>query len=85
MHPLSWNIYGGHVDNVKMLLEHGANVNLDIDSMNNIGKVTVLDIVQLLIVNEDGDDRFRKLEAVLQTYDAKTFAELENSSDGEEL
>lgn len=33
MHPLSWNVYGGHVDTARVLLEHGADVNLDVDWM----------------------------------------------------
>jgi hypothetical protein len=77
MHPLSWNIYGGHVDNAALLLEYGADVNADFDSMKKEdGAVTSLDIVLQLQDNEQGDERFVQLEKVLRRYGAKTMAEL---------
>jgi ankyrin repeat protein len=77
MHPLSWNIYGGHVDNAALLLEYGADVNADFDSMKKEdGAVTSLDIVLQLQDNEQGDERFVQLEKVLRRFGAKTMAEL---------
>jgi ankyrin repeat protein len=77
MHPLSWNVYGGHVDNVKILLEHGADVNLDFDGMEaSNAPVTALDVVMELVKNEEGDERFVKLEKLLRENGGKTMAEL---------
>jgi hypothetical protein len=54
MHPLSWNTYGGHVEVVKILLEKGANVNLDIDWPVNgsKAKATCLDILDTILPKE---------------------------------
>jgi hypothetical protein len=77
MHPLSWNVYGGHLDNIQLLLEAGADVNLDFDSMKGDGMVvTSLDVLLELLKNERGDERFVAIERVLQTYGAKTMAQL---------
>jgi ankyrin repeat protein len=54
MHPLSWNVYGGHVETARALLEGGANVNLDIDHMTE--KVTVLDLVLDMLQGYAGED-----------------------------
>lgn len=76
MHPLSWNVYGGHVDNIKVLLENGATVNLDFDSMDNRGPVTSLDVAVQLVENESGDDRFQRIESLLRQHGGKTMKEL---------
>lgn len=77
MHPLSWNIYGGHLANVNLLLQHGADPNLDFDGMGvPTEAVTSLDVVLQLIQNEDGDSRFVQLEKVLRESGAKTMEEL---------
>lgn len=76
MHPLSWNVYGGHIDNIDLLLKHGADVNLDFDGMGEAGAVTALDVALQLVQNEKGDDRFTKLEKILRKHGAKTTEEL---------
>jgi len=77
MHPLSWNVYGGHLMNIKVLLDHGADVNLDFDSMKGDGVVvTSLDVLLELLKNERGDDRFVNIEKVFQKYGAKTMDQL---------
>lgn len=55
MTPLSWNVYGNHIDNVQLLLKAGADVNLDFDYVidGTLQKVTVLDL--LLYVNSKID------------------------------
>mmetsp|Transcript_26109 Transcript_26109/g.52924 ORF Transcript_26109/g.52924 Transcript_26109/m.52924 type:complete len:235 (-) Transcript_26109:1817-2521(-) len=58
MHPLSWNVYGGNADIVRLLLDGGADVNADFDlypdgSPNQV-VVTVLDIAEKL-ANMDDD------------------------------
>ena len=47
MTPLSWNVYGNHIDNVRLLLQAGADVNLDFDYIidGTLQKVTVLDLL----------------------------------------
>ena len=86
MHPLSWNVYGGHVANVDLLIRHGANVNLDFDGMGpSKRKVTALDVVNQLIENEDGDRRFVQLEELLKSNGAKTMKELAGGPKSEEL
>jgi ankyrin repeat protein len=81
MHPLSWNVYGGHIDNIRLLLEYGANVNLDFDSMKptDYTPTTVLDVVIELTKNEQGDERFVIIEKLLRAHGAKTITELQNN------
>jgi ankyrin repeat protein len=57
MAPLSWNVYGKHVTNVRLLLEAGADVNLDFDYMDNGKKVvvTALDLLYIIDTFSDGD------------------------------
>jgi ankyrin repeat protein len=78
MHPLSWNVYGGHVENIELLLKYGADVNLDFDGMNGnpVVAVTALDVTLQLQQNEKGDDRFTKMEQVLRSHGGKTTVEL---------
>jgi hypothetical protein len=48
MPPLSWNVFGGHVDSTQVLLQHGAQVNMDFDAPSDSGgtkKVTVYDVL----------------------------------------
>jgi hypothetical protein len=77
MHPLSWNVYGGHFENIDLLLNYGADVNLDFDGMTaSQAPVTALDVVLQLVQNEEGDERFVKLEALLRKHGGKTTEEL---------
>lgn len=57
MTPLSWNVYGKHLPNIKLLLEAGADVNLDFDYIDNGKKVvvTVLDLLYIVESFPDGD------------------------------
>ena len=77
MTPLSWNVYGNHVENCRLLLEHGAQVNADFDyTSSQTGKltVTVLDIVHM--ISRGAKDEFEEMEELLLKYGAKTFKEL---------
>jgi ankyrin repeat protein len=72
MTPLSWNVYGNHVENVRLLLQAGADVNLDFDSVVvarqkqkpaskhpsevEYEKVTVLDLLNTLFNTDEGED-----------------------------
>ena len=86
MHPLSWNVYGGHVDTARVLLEHNADVNLDFDSMTHPGQaVTALDILRDILDMEENlpDDKqyiekYQQMEALLLKYGAKLYEDLEN-------
>lgn len=54
MHPLSWNVYGGYHENVRALLDGGADINLDFDDMgDNPKKMTVLDVSTRLMEGEE--------------------------------
>lgn len=85
MHPLSWNVYGGHLANIEILLEAGADINLDFDSMKADDKpVTALDVLLELLKNEPGDDRFVKMEKLFRENGAKTMEEvLKSKAEGE--
>jgi len=79
MHPLSWNVYGGHYENVKLLLEHGAEVNADVDSGDG-SIITVLDANQKFL-GYNGEpspqiERFEKIQKLLLAHGAKTYEEL---------
>jgi hypothetical protein len=63
MTPLSWNVYGGHVAATKVLLQHGAHVNLDFDAASHSGrkgssstkkKVTVYDVLMDILDRSGG-------------------------------
>lgn len=47
----------GHIDNVKLLLRHGADVNLEYENMASyeVGKVTVLDTLMNILKSQEGD------------------------------
>lgn len=86
MHPLSWNVYGGHYDNIKLLLQYGADANLDFDGMGGSGSdngsdntVTALDIAIALSRNEQ-DDRFVKIEELLRDNGAMTMEEIKRKA-----
>jgi ankyrin repeat protein len=82
MHPLSWNVYGGHVENVKLLLEHGADVNADFDSMSkDKNPVTAMDIALQLQKVEAEDTRFEKVQKVLEKFGGKTISQLEEGNE----
>lgn len=88
MHPLSWNVYGGHLQNVRVLLEEGkANVNLDYDS--NGSPVTVLDTVLGIVPEEKSDDprdeRWYELKDLLLKHGAKQYKDLNLQNDKKEL
>jgi Ankyrin repeat len=79
MPPLSWNVYGNHVDNARLLLEHGADVNMDFDlqvDAQTKQPVTVLDIIDRLSDYGKHSD-FDDMKALLLKHGAKTFKELQ--------
>jgi ankyrin repeat protein len=80
MHPLSWNVYGGHVDNVRVLIEEGnVDVNLDYDNSKGI-PITVLDTVLEVVPDEKEIipdlERFYLLKALLKQNGAKRYIDL---------
>lgn len=82
MHPLSWNVYGGHLENVRLLLENGADVNADFDSMDKKQPVTITDIA-LQLANVEGNEKFEKMVSLLKNYGGKTMREIQESSESE--
>ena len=58
MHPLSWNVYGGHVETARVLLEYGANVNLDVDWLRSrvYDEATSLDLLLDILPDQPSDD-----------------------------
>mmetsp|Transcript_19572 Transcript_19572/g.26871 ORF Transcript_19572/g.26871 Transcript_19572/m.26871 type:complete len:224 (-) Transcript_19572:153-824(-) len=89
MHPLSWNVYGGHYEIVRLLLDGGARVNDDFDlSPTSDEKVTVMDISGQLLQNmkidpNDADDRFALTHRLLLKKGGKKFVDLQRNVDGE--
>uniref|UniRef100_A0A6V2ABV0 Uncharacterized protein n=3 Tax=Ditylum brightwellii TaxID=49249 RepID=A0A6V2ABV0_9STRA len=89
MHPLSWNVYGGHNEIVRLLLDAGARVNDDFDLTPITNeKVTVLDISEQLLENmgidpNDTENKFVLTHQLLLEKGGKKFAELTSSEGGE--
>eukprot|EP00527_Entomoneis_sp_CCMP2396_P008052 CAMPEP_0198154584 /NCGR_PEP_ID=MMETSP1443-20131203/68675_1 /TAXON_ID=186043 /ORGANISM="Entomoneis sp., Strain CCMP2396" /LENGTH=224 /DNA_ID=CAMNT_0043821265 /DNA_START=116 /DNA_END=790 /DNA_ORIENTATION=+ len=99
MHPLSWNVFAGHVDTAKVLLEHGADVNLDFDAGGGSNTSTTTIITAMDVVNQilganandnendgsgsSGMEPFQKMKALLQSYNGKTWVELQAAKDKE--
>jgi ankyrin repeat protein len=80
MHPLSWNVYGGHLENVRILLEEGnADINLDYDNAKGT-PITVLDTILEIVPDEKEIipdlERFYQLKALLKENGAKRFKDL---------
>jgi ankyrin repeat protein len=86
MHPLSWNVYRGNYENVKVLLDGGANVNLDFDGLNEDQKVvTALDISTRLVMasikpkgHEYIQDKFDITNEYLLDRGGKLYMEINN-------
>ena len=80
MHPLSWNVYGGHYDNIELLLQHGANVNADFDlKAGDDTIITVLDVNLKFMEGEPSphQELYEKINALLRKYGAKRYEELQ--------
>lgn len=94
MNPLSWNVYGGHIETARTLLEGGANVNLDFDHMiRPTEKVTVLDIVASVLQGHEDTEENRsnpaignhfQMQDLLLEFGAKRYKDLENDSGDKE-
>jgi hypothetical protein len=82
MHPLSWNVYGGHLETAAVLLEGGADVNLDVDDMYNPGQpVTVLDLIEYTLDVGHIDKRFQQVKDLLLKFGAKRYKDLSKKGD----
>ena len=76
------------MENIRLLLESGADVNLDFDSMTQPPKpVTVLDVLLELKNVEEEDERFVEIEKLLRKHGARTMDDLkqDNTKNSEEL
>jgi len=89
MHPLSWNVYAGHVETARVLLENGADVNLDVDLVkggSDVSIATPLDIINDILppgADAGGGDhpearKFHEMKELLLSFGAKTYSELQN-------
>ena len=87
MTPLSWNVYGGHVETARALLEGGADVNMDFDNMMNPEEaVTVLDILYDVILGDGNDEtkdpddphygKYHKMKDLLLEYGAMRYKDV---------
>lgn len=92
MTPLSWNVYGGHIETAKILLEAGANVNLDFDQASDSGTEELATVLDILYSSMQGQTKSSKdpwhlknlaMEQLLLQYGAKRYKDLIQK--GEEL
>lgn len=66
MTPLSWHVYGGNYDIVKLLISHGAEINADFDdSLESSLKITATDIASNLWRKDESDDFTRTLDLLI--------------------
>ena len=86
MHPLSWNVYGGHVETVRVLLQVGqADVNRDYDDSKG-SPITVMDtLLEIVPDNSKRDDpsleRFYQLKELLLQHGAKRYNDLQTANE----
>uniref|UniRef100_A0A7S1G1V8 Ankyrin repeat domain-containing protein n=1 Tax=Corethron hystrix TaxID=216773 RepID=A0A7S1G1V8_9STRA len=85
MHPLSWHVYGGHLRNVQMLIDHGADVNAPFyhkRDKSHKDTATVLDIVDLAIRQykepPQSDNRHVVMRRLLEDNGGKRYMELQD-------
>ncbi len=81
MVPLAWHVYSGNYDIVKLLLDNGAEINLDFDLDESGRKGTALDVSTLLTKNKDEqvggrDALFVRVHKLLIERGGKAFNEL---------
>jgi ankyrin repeat protein len=89
MHPLSWNVYGGHVETARVLLEHGADVNLDVDWLRgrNHDVATPLDLLLDLLPPGEEErkdpkfEKYHKMKDLLEEFGGHTYSDLQSSSE----
>jgi hypothetical protein len=74
--PLSFNVFYRHVECIKTLLKHGADVNADFDTAYRDYPATALDIAYRL--NKDDTDLLNEIIPILLDHGAKTYDELQN-------
>jgi len=66
MTPLAWHAYGGNNDIVSLLLESGADINVDIDASRGDAKITAMDIASGLIAKQAKDGHLN--DSFMQTF-----------------
>lgn len=96
MTPLGWNIYHGHYDTIKAMIQYSSqtDINLDVDSMIFPGKiVTPLDMVYHVLPNNHlhdnhepitGNQRvetFYKIKELLLNHGAKTYGQIQKEKE----
>lgn len=74
MNPLSWHVYSGNDEIVKLLLDNGADINMEFDLNEEKQKATVMDVSLLLM--ESSPEYFGKTHELLISSGGKRFDEL---------
>ena len=81
MHPLSWNVYGGHYKSAILLLDAGADIDADFDkSMEEDIKLTVLDVAEEIAsqqTDKTDQNSFVQTYTILKERGAKKYSELQ--------
>ena len=85
MHPLSWNVYGGHYKSAILLLDAGADIDADFDkSMEEDIKLTVLDVAEEIAsqqTDQTEQNPFVQTSKLLKERGAKKYSELQYGSE----
>ena len=85
MTPLSWHVFAGNFDIVRLLVDNGAQINLDFDLDESGKKATVMDVSTLLTDSKDSqtdkDDPFVKVHELLINRGGKKYEELSLSKE----
>eukprot|EP00978_Attheya_sp_CCMP212_P041209 scaffold233258_cov55-Attheya_sp.AAC.2 len=85
MHPLSWNVYGGHYKSAILLLDAGADIDADFDkSMEEDIKLTVLDVAEEIAsqqTDQTEQNSFVQTSKLLKARGAKKYSELQYGSE----
>ena len=80
MIPLSWHVYAGNFQIVKLLLDSGAEINMEFDLNEEKTKATVMDVSSALNKstkdNNAAPDDFVKTHELLISRGGKTYSEL---------
>ncbi len=77
MTPLAWHVYAGNLDIVRLLLDNGADINLEFDLDESGKKGTVMNVSTMLNKSKDPqnnkDDPFVKVHELLIERGGKTY------------
>ena len=75
MPVISWFVYGGHVEAVKLLVQHNVNVNA-VFKVEDGTRVTSLDLVMLIQGGSDDNEIMKTMQSLLELFFAKPYKDL---------